>query len=250
MRPRAEPTSRTDRVASTAAACGMTIAAALVVLTSAAARFVPTDARASTSDTEPVSHPITFVRRVVPPVTPMRSRPRPSPRRTPVSPAPASMPTSLPRVAPADSSASARASVPSPNATHSAVSDFERRWTAHGVSPLLLPGSAPNAAYAAPAAGATVRIPTAPGDHDAQARAQADEDMAAQAAGAPMSPTPHGGITLDAPIPFGGPSNAQRKRDSTVNAQTMVVLKRVLQRLDSIAAARKRDSVAALERHP
>jgi hypothetical protein len=68
-----------------------------------------------------------------------------------------------------------------------------------------------------------------------------------------MSPSAHGGISIDAPIPFGGPSNAQRKRDSTINAQTKAVLVRVRQRLDSIAAARQRkraDSLAALDKHP
>ncbi len=77
-------------------------------------------------------------------------------------------------------------------------------------------------------------------------------NRAARAAGVPLSPSARGGITIDAPIPFGGPSNAQRKRDSTINAQTKAVLVRVRQRLDSIAAARRRhaDSLAALDKRP
>lgn len=255
MRLRADTVSKTDRVASTAAASGVTIATVLVVLTSVSARVAPSVTPASPHDPER-AHRVMYVSpvarpRVVRSAADVRGRARVSPRLQPNTAARDPVTVSQPeRVAP-DSSAGAQAS---PNAARSAVSSFERRWTAHGVSPLLLPSTpaASGAAGGATAPGPTVRIPNAPIDRDAQLRAQEMADRAAKAAGVPMSPSAHGGISIDAPIPFGGPSNAQRKRDSTINAQTKAVLARVRQRLDSIAAARRRhaDSVAALQTHP
>lgn len=255
MRLRADPVSKTDRVASTAAASGVTIATALAVLLSVPARMVPVASPASTHDAERAPR-IAYLRPAAPPpVVHSRSAVRPSARESPRTEvaAPARDQLAAPQrdpVAP-DSSAGAR---PSPNAARSATSDFERRWTAHGVSPLLLPGTPTAPLYGAGtrAPGATVHVPPSAVDHDAQLRAQEMADRAAQAAGAPLPPSGQRGISIDAPIPFGGPSNAQRKRDSTINAQTKAVLVRVRQRLDSIAAARRRraDSLAAVEERP
>lgn len=255
MRLRADPISKTDRVASTAAASGVTIATALVVLTSVPAHVVPMPTTAPAHDTER-AHRIAYVSPVrKPPVMhttrDVRTRTRVSPRREPPARVRAQVTDPPPAPVTTDSSAGER---PSPNATRSATSDFERRWTAHGVSPLLLPSTptAPASAGGATPPGPTVRMPTSGVDRDAQLRAQDMADRAARAAGAPMSPSAHGGISIDAPIPFGGPSNAQRKRDSTINAQTKAVLVRVRQRLDSIAAARQRhaDSLAARAKRP
>lgn len=255
MRLRADPVSKTDRVASTAAASGVTIATALVVLTSVPAHVIPTPSPAPAHETER-AHPIAYVNPVAtPPVvhsnSAVRTRARVSPRHEPAASVHSRLAAPPPDLVVADSSAGAQ---PLPNATRSAVSDFERRWTAHGVSPLLLPSTPTGPPYAGGATPprASVRIPDSGIDRDAQLRAQEMADRAARAAGAPMSPSPHGGISIDAPIPFGGPSNAQRKRDSTINAQTKAVLVRVRQRLDSIAAARRRhaDSLAAPEKRP
>ncbi|HEV2179148.1 MAG TPA: hypothetical protein VGR59_02455 [Gemmatimonadaceae bacterium] len=233
----------------------MTIATALMILTSVAARVVPTSAPAAPHDTER-AHRVMYVSPVATPravrsVPDVRVRARVSPRTRPSAPPREPVPVPQPdRVAP-DSSAGAQVS---PNAARSAVSEFERSWTAHGVSPLLLPSTpaAPGSAGGAPSRGPMLRMPNTPIDRDAQIRAQEMADRAAQAAGAPMSPSAQRGISIPAPIPFGGPSNAQRKRDSTINAQTKAVLVRVRQRLDSIAAARRRhaDSVAAVEKGP
>jgi len=255
MRLRADPVSKTDRVASTAAASGVTIVTALMVLTSVPAHVVPLPTPAAAHETER-AHRITYAS----PAPKSRAVPRrsesPTPARVsrrPEATAPAQRRVADPPPEPvaADSSAGAP---PPPYVRRSAVAEFEERWTAHGVSPLLLPStpSAPAVAGGANSLGPTVRVPSSAVDRDAQLRAQEMADRAARAAGAPMSPSAHGGISIDAPIPFGGPSNAQRKRDSTINAQTKAVLVRVRQRLDSIAAARRRqaDSLAALEKHP
>jgi len=234
----------------------MTIAAALLVFTSAPSRFVPVAAPAGSHEADPDAQRIAYVRPLaaaaLPPVRPVvRSR-------TPVRPRTAAPPTDerrarepRPNATVADSSAGTQA----PDRTSPpSVSRFEREWTAHGISPLLLPNGG-----GAPASGGSAHVPsalfTAPpqADRDAQLRAQAMADMAAKAAGAPMSPSARGGVTLDAPIPFGGPSRAQRKRDSTINAQTKAALQRIWQRLDSIAAARRRhhaDSLAAGRAEP
>lgn len=256
MRLRAVPVSRADRIASTAAASGMTIAAALLVFTSAPSRFVPVAMPAGAHEADPDAQRIAYVRPMptpaAPPVRPvMRSR-------TPARPRAAARPTDerragapRPNAAVPDSSAGA----PAPARTSPpSLSRFERDWTAHGISPLLLPNGG-----GAPASGGSAHVPSAlfttppQADRDAQLRAQAMADMAAKAAGVPMSPSARGGVTLDAPIPFGGPSRAQRKRDSTINAQTKAVLQRIWQRLDSIAAARRRrhaDSLGAGRAQP
>lgn len=54
-----------------------------------------------------------------------------------------------------------------------------------------------------------------------------------------------GGISLPIGLPGGGPSREQRKRDSTINADVTARLRRVWARADSIAAARRRDSLEA-----
>lgn len=59
-------------------------------------------------------------------------------------------------------------------------------------------------------------------------------------------PVTIGGFSI--PLPGGGPSRAQRKRDSTVNAHVLPILQRLRQRADSALAARRRDSLAALAR--
>jgi len=226
-----------------------------MVLTSVPARVVPLSTPAAAHETER-AHRITYASPTPKaPALPHKSEaPTParvSPRPEPTAPAPRRLTVPPPDPVAADSSAG---TPPPPNVRRSAVAEFEQRWTAHGVSPLLLPStpSAPALAGGATPPGPTVRMPSSAVDRDAQLRAQEMADRAARAAGAPMSPSAHGGISIDAPIPFGGPSNAQRKRDSAINAQTKAVLVRVRQRLDSIAAARRRqaDSLAALEKQP
>jgi hypothetical protein len=59
-------------------------------------------------------------------------------------------------------------------------------------------------------------------------------------------PVKIGGISI--PLPGGGPSPAQRKRDSTINAHTLPILDRLKQRADSMKAARRRDSLEAIKR--
>lgn len=255
MRLPADPVSKTDRVASTAAASGVTIATALAVLLSVPARMVPVASPTPALDAER-AHRIAYMRPAAPPPvvhrpSVVRPRARVSTRAKVAAPAREQLAAPQPDPVAPDSSAGAQ---PSPNAARTATSDFERRWTAHGVSPLLLPSTPTAPPYAAgtSSAGATIHVPASAVDHDAQLRAQEMADRAAQAAGAPLPPSGQRGISIDAPIPFGGPSNAQRKRDSTINAQTKAVLVRVRQRLDSITAARRRraDSLAAVEKRP
>lgn len=81
---------------------------------------------------------------------------------------------------------------------------------------------------------------------DEQLRAKALAAIAAKAAGVPITRGMLSGSSIAVPLPFGGPSRAQRQRDSAVNAVTAKRLARVRQRLDSVVAARRRKSSDSL----
>lgn len=55
-----------------------------------------------------------------------------------------------------------------------------------------------------------------------------------------------GGISLPIGLPGGGPSRAQRRRDSVNNAHALVILRRLWARADSLRAAHRRDSLDAI----
>ena len=55
-----------------------------------------------------------------------------------------------------------------------------------------------------------------------------------------------GGISLPIGLPGGGPSRAQRRRDSVNNAHALVILRRLWARADSVREARRRDSLDAI----
>lgn len=85
------------------------------------------------------------------------------------------------------------------------------------------------------------------GERDEQLRAEARDAVAARAAGTPNAPgsIAAGGIAV--PLPFGGPSTAQRERDRRAYEETRRMMARVHRRADSVVAARRRrfaDSVA------
>ena len=88
--------------------------------------------------------------------------------------------------------------------------------------------------------GSLAHLPLSQPDRDVQERAKALAAIAARAAGVPVVRTMSGGGSIDAPLPFGGPSRKQRERDSVIMAQTNESLARVLRRLDSVTAARTR----------
>lgn len=81
---------------------------------------------------------------------------------------------------------------------------------------------------------------------DAQLRAKAAAAIAAKGAGGPIPGGMIGG-GIAAPLPFGGPSRAQRERDRAINAVTAKRLAHVRQHLDSVAAARRRTGSDSLE---
>ena len=93
--------------------------------------------------------------------------------------------------------------------------------------------------------GSLAHLPLSQSDRDVQERAKALTAIAARAAGVPIVRTMSGGASIDAPLPFGGPSRKQRERDSTIAAQTNEILARVLRRLDSVTAARMRNQSLA-----
>jgi hypothetical protein len=69
-------------------------------------------------------------------------------------------------------------------------------------------------------------------------------------AASPAAPPSVGvGVSIPVGLPGGGPTRAQRQRDSTVNADVQARLARLRARQDSIARAR-RDSLEAARRTP
>lgn len=100
------------------------------------------------------------------------------------------------------------------------------------------------------AAGRREPPPLTQAERDVQLRAEAREIIAARGAGLPerRAILAKGGMGIPLGV-GGGPSREQRRRDSTVNAQTMQMLARVRRRADSVVAARKarRDSLAQLD---
>jgi hypothetical protein len=84
-------------------------------------------------------------------------------------------------------------------------------------------------------------------ERDEQMRTEARDAVAARGAGAPqvLGMTAGGGIAV--PLPFGGPSNAQRKRDRQAYEETKLMMARLQRRVDSVVATRRRrfaDSLA------
>lgn len=96
------------------------------------------------------------------------------------------------------------------------------------------------------AAGAFDSPALAQAQRDEQLRARARAAIAARSAGVPISPGMVAGGKIAVPLPFGGPSRAQRERERAVNAVTVKILARVRQRLDSVAAARRARSMDSL----
>jgi hypothetical protein len=93
--------------------------------------------------------------------------------------------------------------------------------------------------------GSLAHLPPSQSDRDAKERAKALDAIAARAAGVPTARTISGGGSVDAPLPFGGPSRKQRERDSVIMAQTNESLAHVLRRLDSVATAREKNRLLA-----
>lgn len=286
MRPRAEPFSSVDRVASIAVATGTTVVAALLVVATTPARFVPFESTAPPPDAGRVLDHVSYVATSAPRTAPAR-RATPAPQLVSRSPDSRSLAgersSGLGRPHPASDSSAARS--PANSSTRS-PSEIERPSNAHEAPPLwprnalgietnpkipvssysaggvlpwkaVAPTGESSKALSADSALRAVRDKIAgsgagQADRDAESRAQADAAIAARGTGAPLPTSRLGGVSMDAPIPFGGPSRAQRKRDSTINAQTKAVLERVRQRLDSVAAARRAaraDSLDHTERH-
>ena len=96
------------------------------------------------------------------------------------------------------------------------------------------------------------KLPLTQTDRDSRSRAEALAAIAASGAGRPIRRAIAGGGRIDAPPPFGGPSRRQRERDSTIDSETKENLTRVQQRVDSLAATRRRKYIDSLAQvgHP
>jgi hypothetical protein len=86
-------------------------------------------------------------------------------------------------------------------------------------------------------------------ERDEQMRAAALGTVAGRSAGTPEASGAIAGGGIGIPLPLGGPSNAQRKRDRQAYEETKRIMARVQRRADSVIAARRRrfaDSLAQL----
>ena len=84
-------------------------------------------------------------------------------------------------------------------------------------------------------------------ERDEQMRAESRDEVAARGAGTPHATGTMAAGGIAVPLPFGGPSNAQRERDRRAYEETKRMMARVQRRADSVVAARRRrfaDSLA------
>lgn len=256
MRIHTDPVSRTGRIASIAVATGVTVASALIVLASAGSRFVPTWAPATTRDAKSHSEQLAYlVTAPTPAVIPARPA-VPLSARVESRQASASLARERQSKPDGEMGSPSIAGVPrSTTPTQPAVADTGVPWPAPALSPLLWSESTAGgkSSRGMASSSGTASYGATPGaaiDRDAHLRAEALATIAARGAGVPNTRTTSAGGRVDIPLPFSGPSNKQRERERIINAQTMKSLARVLQRLDSVAASRKRrqsDSLAHVE---
>jgi len=256
MRIHTDFVSRTERIASIAVATGVTVASALLVLASARPRFLPDPVPVTTRDAEQLSEHLTYFV-TTPTSTVALARPAAQSRLADTS-------ATRERVSKPDRDVRSPSGGGVPRLTTStqpAIADTEVPWPAPAMSPLLWPDPEPirfDSALRAVrdnlagtlAAGQLENLSLTQSDRDAHLRAEALAAIAARGASVPITRTTSAGGRVDIPLPFSGPSSKQRERERTINAQTMKSLARVLQRLDSVVASRKRryaDSLAHVE---
>lgn len=256
MRIHTDSGSRTERIASIAVATGVTVASALIVLASARPSLVPAWAPVATNDPKQHSERLAYV--VTAPTTTIASE---RPAVPPSSRAESRHAVASPareRESKPDSDVASAAGAGVPQLTtpiKPTVADAGAPWPAPAVSPLLWSDdSALRAGHGNLAGTLAAGLRDNPSltqtDLDAHLRAEALAAIAARGAGLPITRTASGGGHVDIPLPFSGPSRKQRERERAINAQTMKSLAHVLQRLDSVAASRKRrqaDSLAHVE---
>jgi hypothetical protein len=251
----AEPISRAERMASVALATGITVGVMVFVLRAPGLHFerVPREAL----DFATVEH-ITYVVAAAAPaaisaVRPGRARvtrvaavdtaARPLPPRdvAPVVRTEAFDSATRSSVASGTSSLGTAAGAPARAAVAGFSSATDEVW--HVDSALRAFRDKLGAGLSA----GTIAIPPpSQAERDDKLRGEALAATAARGAGLPLIPRIKAGASIPVGLPFGGPSRKQRERDRVINAQTMAVLARIYKRADSVAAARRRDSLAAL----
>lgn len=268
IHPRRHQVSRIERLASFAAAVGVTAGIALLVLAAPGSSFVRAPVAAPAPDARQLSEHVVYVAQLVP-------APLPAPMVAAThSPTRSSARTELRLVDPPR----ARARGPAPP-VDSAVIASEAADPRATTTPREAT-SPSRASGGAPAAGAMVgfRRPSSPpirfdsavrvlseslstglatgrlepppptqAERDAKWRAEAFEVVAARGAGGPVRRTMAGG-GIGVPLPFGGPSRKQRERDRAIAAQLMAIRALRQQRVDSAVAARARRRADSLAR--
>lgn len=271
---RPAPVSRSERIASTATALVITAGYALLIVAVSRPQFAIDVQRTSIGATRESAEPVYLVGATSAPTAALSGQPRQSSgegeREVPISGA-------IP-VLQGDTASEARPTRPSAvnDPTAGLVPSMEVLTArARLLRPLgdTMPGKweslsraragasrgggvgLPNRPFgplrfdSAVAAGIAARrgAPPTQEERDAELRRRAVDQSIARAAGTPAPIGNSGGGSVSVPLPFGGPSREQRRRDSATHAQNRVMLARLKQRADSLAALRKRlrsDSLA------
>ena len=261
MHRRTPVVSRSERVASLAAATGVTLGTALVVLAALEPVFVSMSRSTPGLDAERVSEHVMYVRppAPVPVVAPTRQAARTSARIEPRGPTATIAGEPRPALRRDSVSSAAEAAVPSKSTRETtsgsrvaagapvsgAVVGFRRS------SEPFRADSAAKAVSERLSAGLTSGLLKPPGptqeERDAKLRDQSFEIVDARGKGEPVrTNTPAGSIPI--PLPFGGPSRKQRERDRAIGAE-LAVMRAVRQaRVDSVVAARQRRRADSLAR--
>ena len=266
MRRRPYAVSTLERAASFAAASGVTVGAALLVLAALVPRFGAPSTIAPATEVRNAAERVVFVASPTPaPVVVPATRPLPPPTATSSVPAVTSPQhesiagsvrdtTSGAVAAPRrDSRASSTGTLPTTNAqtatagAPAAIASVGFRLPSR---PLRLDSalrSMTDSVGNGLATGALKPPPLTQAEIDAKWRAEAFEVAAARGAGEPVR-RPMAGGSIPVPLPFGGPSRKARERDRAIEAQLKVSRAIRQARLDSVVTARKRrtDSLARI----
>jgi len=261
MRPRSDPASRYERVASIAVATAITVGTGLLVFPGRVAESVPAQVHNAGQVTERLEYVI--ARAAGSPVAPMRRPAQPrsraqsqdittSPAREQITPSVVGADTgtgSPPRTAPRELTAGiagwwstiGRA----PAFSSSAKGLFHRDAEPMDFdSALRVVRDSVEAEFAA---GRPRSVPLTQAERDAQWRAQALAAFA-ERTGVLNPRAVSAGASIPIGLPFGGPSHETRERERALFAQTQEIQARIQRRVDSTLAARRQRHVDSLAR--
>jgi hypothetical protein len=262
MRTRTDPASRSERVASIAAATAITLGAAVLVFAPMRPRRVAQSVASSVHNAKQVAEHLEYAiarapaSSVAPVVLPTPPRSRVQSQNITKSPA---------QERHTDSVASVSEAGPVPPLAGPKIA-APSWWSTIGRAPAFGSAKGPFHRDAEPmdfdsalrvvrdsleaefAAGRPRPVPLTQAERDAQWRAQALAAFAERTNGDFNPRTISGGASVPIGLPFGGPSHETRERDRAIFAQDKEIQARIQRRVDSTLAARRQRHADSLAR--